>query len=438
MRRSSLRNLAGRVRLLLFLALAGCGSGGEGRCPDADLGAAPEEAAFAVVASDYLSTAVALLDDRGRLLEEAWVDSGTVAPGLSMALSGDVVLPTEPPPPGRLVLLDRYGTDVVDHFDLATGRMLGQWPTSVAPAGGAAWRPNPHDVVRLPDAGGAPRWVVSRFEPNLDPDAPGLDRGDDLLVLDAAGRALARWSLRDARLELPDGTRIHARPSRMVRRGEAGQWLVVGLARLSADFRRSGPGAVAVLDVATGRVVQVCEMPGLSNCGEVAAEPSDPRVFYVACRGRAFVAYEARVAEAGVARVRLGPTSGGCEEVAPRWPAEDGIGAPSSGLVPLGDGTLLAVAEGETAAGVPDRLLWLGVDGARRVVHEAEGAFVLGQGVASEGGRLALVPSAEAGVLRLGRDGPGAPPRLLGTSTTGTCRGLPPRQVGRLALGSDR
>ncbi len=438
MRRVILRILAGQPGLLAFWVLAGCGPGGEGPCTAAELGAAPEEAAFAVVASDYLSTAVALLDAQGRLLEEAWVDSGTVAPGLAMALSGDVVLPTEPPPAGRLVLLDRFGTDVVDHFDLSTGRVLGQWPASVAPAGGAAWRPNPYDVVRLPGPGGGVRWVVSRFEPNLDPDAPQIDRGDDLLVLDEAGRAVERWPLADARLDLADGTRIQARPSRMVRRGAGDRWLVVGLARLSADFRRTGPGAVAVLDADTRRLARVCELPGLSNCGEVAAEPGDPLVFYVACRGAAFVGYEARLAEAGVVRVRLDPATGGCEELAPRWPAEEGIGAPSAGLVPLGDGTLLAVAEGETAAGVPDRLLWLRADGTLVVVHEARAAFVLGQGAASGDGRLALVPSAEGGVLRLGRDRPAEPPRSVGWSVRETCRGLPPRQVGRLAARPDR
>ena len=210
-----------RPAILLQVGLMlGCGSGEGPRCGPAGLGPAPAATAYAVVASDYASTAVALLDAEGRPLQQAWVDSGTVAPGLSMALSGDVVLPTEAPPPGRLVLLDRYGTDVVDLFALASGRVLGQWPVSVAPPGGAAWRPNPYDAVRLPAADGAARWVVSRFEPNLDPAAPELDRGDDLLVLDERGRALARWPLGAARLQLPDGTRIHARPSRMVRRGE--------------------------------------------------------------------------------------------------------------------------------------------------------------------------------------------------------------------------
>ncbi len=422
--------MAGRSAVVawgtMLLALAACG-GSEGSCPPARLRPAAPEAHFAVVTSDYVSTAVALLDDSGALLESAWVDSGTVAPGLAMALSGDVTLPSEPPPPGQLLLLDRYGTDVVDVFDLRAGRLRAQWSVGGRVEDSGGWRANPHDALRLP--GEEPRWAISRFEPNLLPGAPGDERGDDLLVVGAEGEPLAVWPIREGRGEAPSGAPIWARPSRMVR---VDGWIVVGLARLSADFREAAPGAVAVLDAASGRVSDLCELPGLRNCPEVAAGVGGGWDVWVACRGTPFVPLAVRRREAGVARLRLDRVRGTCTALE-RVAGSEGTGpVASGGLVPLSEGAAVAVAEGEAAAGEPDRLLWFGPSGERAVLWTAEEAFSLGGGARSGDGHLLLVPEAGRGILRFEVPEAG-PPRWLGTTTgVSPCRGLPARQIGRL------
>ncbi len=425
--RASCRALLGCFALLLGgSCVAGC-TAPAGDCSAARLRPAPAGARFAVVASDYVSTAVALLDAEGVVLEEAWVDSGSAPPGLAMALSGDVVLPTGTPPADRLVLLDRYGTDVLDVFELRAGRVLAQWPVGGgADAGG--WRANPHDALLL--SGTETRWVVSRFEPNLVPESSEVERGDDLVLLGPEGRVRARWPLTEAQTWGPGGERVWARPSRMVR---VDDWIVVGLARLSTDFRIAAPGAVAVLESATGRLAALCEVPGLRNCPEVAVAQDGSWDVWVACRGEPFVSLEARRGTSGLARVRLDRDSGACERVEVVADGSSMSPAPSGGLVPLPDGSVLAVAEGELEAGEPDRLLWIGEDGGARVLWEADSAFVLGGGVLSADGRLALVPDAEQGVLRFDVV-EGAAPRWRGAVAFSGCRGLPPRQIGRLRL----
>ncbi|MDH5493558.1 MAG: hypothetical protein OEY14_16510, partial [Myxococcales bacterium] len=211
------------IALLLTLApLGACGA--ETPCGSASLAPPPSPPAFAVITSDYLSTAVALLDSDGERITEAWIDSGTTRPGLNTALSGDVDLPGAVIA-GELVLLDRLDTDLITRIDLTDGSTIAQWHVSPpAILGEAAFAPNPQDLLRLP--GGD--LLISRFEPNEAPDAGALDRGDDLLRLDGrSGAPIARIGLEPLRARI-DGVTVFARPARMLALDGG---LLVGLAR---------------------------------------------------------------------------------------------------------------------------------------------------------------------------------------------------------------
>ena len=407
--------------IVWVVAAAACGT--DPPCPHAALAPLPRSPAYAVVTSDFQSTAIALLDSDGALVTEAWLDSGTTEPGIVATLTGDVTLPTEPWP-GELVAIDRFGVDVITRIEVPTGRVLGQLPTRSEQRSG--YRPNPQDVVRL-DATHA---LVSRHEPNRDPGAPELDRGDDLIVVDLeASRVVERIGLEHLAVE-NGADPIRARPSRMVRRGAH---VVVGLARLS-DGWTAGPGAVAVVDPDTGAATET-PLDGLRDCGIVRAAPDSPTRVLVLCAGQPFetgtidAAREAtRRSHAGVAIVEVAPD--GTAEVTHLWRAADHPSAPvpTSSLVPLGGTRALATAMGDEREDRPDRVVAIDLStGAIDAVLEAP-AFAIGLGQLSPAEPVVLLPDATAGVRRVHADG-----FELSTKTDPSpCRALPSREVGAI------
>ncbi|HEX6243788.1 MAG TPA: hypothetical protein VFZ61_22895, partial [Polyangiales bacterium] len=68
---------------------------------------------YAAVSSDYNSTSISLLGADGELLADDYINSGSMDPGLTAFLSGDVELPTRSNDPGVLVLIDRFKNDVI-------------------------------------------------------------------------------------------------------------------------------------------------------------------------------------------------------------------------------------------------------------------------------------------------------------------------------------
>lgn len=404
---------------LLALLAAACTE--PASCPPADLGALDRAPAFAFVASDYGSSAVGLLDADGAMVREAWLDTGTAAPGLVAALSGDVVLASRAP--GRCVLgvIDRSGTDVVTLLDACASE-----PRAVQIDVGPSFDANPQDVLAIDDT----RALVSRHDPSLRPSAGELERGNDLLAVDwRQGRVLSRVDL--SALDLVDGERTYARPGRMVRleRG-AHAVVVIGLARLSEDFMRAGAGAAAVLDAATMRVSEVA-LDGLVNCAEVDAAPGDPAVAIVTCQGASFGDAEARRAGAGVAALELGED--GAVIVRSAWRAADHAEGPvfNTWSVPLSAERVVTVAMGDVRQGLGDvaGVIDLGRGEATLLVEAAE-AFVLGDGAYDADARLLLLPDAHDGTVR--RFVLSDPPRELEPVEASSCRGLPPREVRRI------
>lgn len=412
-----------RAALFAMLLIA-CGT--PDACPPAHLGPLDRDPAFAVVSSDYASSAIALLDEEGALITEAWLDSGTVVPGVVAALSGDVVLPTTPVAPCVLTVIDRYGTDVVTFLDTCgsdAGTVIAQIDV------GSAFRANPQDVVGLDDT----RAFVSRSDPNLDPDAAARDRGSDLLLVDfRRGRVLSRVDL--SALDVDPGEHVFARPGRMVRLVRGGiERVVVGLGRLSLDFAVAGPGGLGVVDPETLAVTGL-ELPELAACDELDAVPGEPALAVVTCRGPAYLNdEEERRPRTGLVLVEL-EESGGLR-VRARWEASEHPLAPvfNTWSVPVSAERVVSVAMGDLVLGVRDRvgLIELGAAGASPLLMDAGSAFVIGDGAYAHD--KLLLPDGEAGVVhRFVLDG--AAPRELEPVDTAGCRRLPPREVRPLSV----
>jgi len=387
------------------------------------------------VLSDYDSSAIALLDGRGEPITESWIDSGTRGSAIASGIGGDVVL-VERLRRGWLAILERYQSDVLTlaSFHDGTARQIDlRGDDRRLPIGHS---PNPQDAVRLDER----HALVARLNPAFDPRTPELARGNDLVVVDlASGSIEARIDL-GADVEVPSPfdpaqrVVVYARPSALalLQRG-ATRRVVVGLARLSADFTVSGPGAFAVVDPDARTTLAVLTPTAVRNCHSVRPVPDDAARVMALCSGPAFAGVEARRAEAALLRLAL--DEDGTVSIEARY---DAAGhpqhpPPTSGLVPLDATRALVVADprGESGATVADWLLLVELEAAHaRVVLEATKAFVLGQGTYDPERALALVPDAAALVVH--RLEVGASVVVGDAVRLPSCRTLPPRQVVRV------
>jgi hypothetical protein len=418
-----------RLALAAVVALAaGCASDGDatttgpelGRgCPGAPtLAELPAPPRFAVVLSDYASSAVAVLDAEAEPLAERWIDSGTRAPGLVAALSGDVDLPTRQAGDGTFTLLDRFRTDVVSRFCVPDGSLVGQVRTHGSAAGFSS---NPQDFVVTAEHDA---WA-SRFEPNLDPSAPPEEAGDDLVHIDPTTmeRTGGRIDLSPfgAAVRHPDSAEatVPARPQRLV---QVGDRLVVGLARLGRDLvDAAGEGAVAVVALETGDVT-VHELSGLANCGRVVPVPEAPQRVLVACEGFGRYHGDEPATRATAGLVLLDVLDGVVAEAA-RWsPAS---GEPLAVTAAIGVGATRAVAVA-AFGDAPAELYLVDLEtGGLWRIHAAGGPFDLGvPAYDADTGRL-VVPDAGVGIA-LYRRGPDGFART-GERVLASELGLPPR-----------
>jgi hypothetical protein len=222
---------------------------------DAEGGAACERGVV-VVTSDYRSTNIVVSTLDGTTLSGSFVSSGATKPGLALALSGDVDVPFVPPASGRLLILDRYGTNVLTWMNLGTAGVLAQLPI------GTGFESNPHDYIEVDST----RAYVSRFGTNPNPNQQPFDQGGDVLVVDTTLPAIK------GRIAIPEENPVlQPCPDSMA---WIGSEVVLTLGRWSADFSQVGDGRFVGLSPATNTIDWTVNVAGLQSCGRVAVSPS--------------------------------------------------------------------------------------------------------------------------------------------------------------------
>lgn len=361
--------------------------------PHADLAPLSEQPSFAVLTTNYVSTAIALLNTEGELITEAWVDSGTTPPGITTTLGGDVVLPSTSPSDGTLTLIDRLGVDVITRISVPSGEVLQQVHAQSNGTAETGFRANPQDWLVI-DADSA--WV-SRHEPNRNPRATGLDRGNDVLFIDLkSGLAAGRADFVSLEQSV-QGTAIFARPTQLQRLQDT---IAVGMSRLSLDFRTAATGALGFVDVNTlGQTF--LEFPGLVNCGMVAKVPNSDTELWVLCAGDTFGGAEERRLRSGLVRVSAERPGIARETYRMRATDHGNLLPPSTGLIPLDTERVIVIASGDASHEQEDQVLLIDTgNNTVTTVFEATESFVLGQGCYLEAARVLLIPDASAGARR--------------------------------------
>lgn len=356
--------------LALALGLAACADGGAAAAPEGHVDASCR---LATINTDYLSTSVSLLRADGSLCVAASITSGSRPPGVTTALSGDVVLPTEPSPDGRLVLIDRYPAAVLTFVVPETGAVERQIGV------GTGYPSNPHDVLFLSPQ----RAWVTRYDRNPTPTvAPAdLDDGADLLVLDPSTGAL----LDRVELAAEASPGMEPRPDRLARVGDR-VWVTLG--NLSAGFDAGGPGVIVSLDPDAAAVVGRAELGGLASCGGTLAVSPDGAGAWVSCTGVFARGATPQLAASGVVWLE-GGADGAPVEGFRLQAAQIGRGRPvGHPLAALDGGRALVVVLG-TLDGAPDALYLVDrAAGTATALDVETEAFSLGAMLAPEPGAL--------------------------------------------------
>ncbi len=229
-------------------------------------GAAPVtcESGVVVVTSDYTSTNIAVSRLDGTTLSPSFVSSGATKPGLTLALSGDVDVPLVAPASGRLLLLDRYGTNVLTWMKVADASVIAQLPV------GTGFESNPHDYLEVDSK----RAYVSRYGTNPDPGQQLFDEGGDLLILNTSTPGIL------GRIAIPEeNPALQPCPDVMT---WIGSEVVLTLGRWSADFSKVGDGRFVGISPAKNAIDWTVNVTGLQACGRVAVTPSG-KLAAIAC-----------------------------------------------------------------------------------------------------------------------------------------------------------
>ncbi|HEY5956576.1 MAG TPA: hypothetical protein VIV60_08490 [Polyangiaceae bacterium] len=214
------------------------------------------ERALVVVMTDYSSTNVGITELDGTPRSPSFISSAAAKPGLALALSGDVDAPRTAPASGRVVLLDRFGKNVVTWLDPTSAEVLAQLPV------GTGFESNPQDYLEYQG-----HWaMVSRFGSNPHPGQQAYDAGGDLLILDTDTPAIVD------RIAMPEeDPNLLPRPSGMTQLSDT---IVVSLGRLSADFHAVGSGRFVGVSPESKTLLWTVDIDGVKNCGRLALSPS--------------------------------------------------------------------------------------------------------------------------------------------------------------------
>jgi hypothetical protein len=376
-------------------------------------------AGLAVLSSDFnMSTTISLIDPETRaLVRDDCLSSGSVTPTLSLALTGDVTLPTRPQPRNELAVIDR-GNAAIIWLDPVTCAVKRQLSVSTG------FKSNPHDLVAV----NAEKAYVTRYATNPAPGASANDAGDDLLIIDPSGaKIVGRIDLGPYAAPV-EGKEILAQPDRAIL---AEGKLYVSLASQDPGFSAAGEGRLAVIDVATDQVTGTVSLPGMKGCSAMDYLAS-AKTLVVACGGSFSDADQ--TAASGIVLVDLAASPAAVKTTLRA--ADLGgqpvnfsfVVAPSQGVIWAG---MLGQADFTTGMTiVRDALVQVDPStGAVTKLFESD-AFQLGRVAGSS--NLLLVPEGSSTAPRVHAFGAGAAaanPTKLHDFDANPAGGLPPREI---------
>jgi hypothetical protein len=397
---------------LALTALAGAAACGSS---DSTFGAPNLGSGFAVVNSDFTVSSISLLDNTGKLAAGDCFSSSTQAPGATLALSGDVVLPSAAQPGNDVVAIDR-GNSSLTWLDPKTCKPLRQLDVSTG------FKANPHDVIGV----SATKAYVLRYELNPTPGKQANDAGDDILIIDPSKPAITGRIAMSTYAVQVTGTPIQARADRaLVIDGT----MYVALSNLSADFMTAGHGRLVMIDTATDKVTGQVDLPDLENCSGLSYL-DDKHALYVSCQGLFSAADPA--ATSGVLTVDLSASPPKVTHTQPAAPF-GGLTLESYSGVGRDGGLGFAVTAGAFKAPPTDALWTLDPStGKATSVSSATESFVYGTvlvDAANQRVYLTDATSTKPQVLELTYTDTAAPTLATGVATSPA--GLPPRELQR-------
>jgi len=366
-----------------------------------------------IVASDFKSTNIVVSGLDGITLSQSFVSSGATKPGLALALSGDVDVPFQAPASKRLLIIDRFGTNVLTWMDLGNASVLAQLSI------GTGFQSNPHDYLEVDGT----RAYVSRFGTNPAPGAQPFDQGGDLLILDTQSYAIT------GRIPMPEeDPQLQPCPDALTPlRGD----VVVSLGRRSANFSRTGDGRFVGVSPATNQVTWQLDIPGLQACGRLAVAPSGA-LAAVACSGTLDTStglFDPAGSDIVVYDATVTP---------PKERRRFGLGKTlNSGLQPLltfaSNDTILALTYGGNATAGDTAFALNATTGNVTQLVEATNAYVLGGLHCAPGkGDVCLLADAQRNRLRRWHVSSDGQFDALDDAVLETVIGLPPRTMGSL------
>jgi hypothetical protein len=338
---------------------------------------------IAVIDSDFKSTAISLLDAHGmKLRQDDCIDSGAVTPTLSIALSGDVSLASQPQPNGELVLVDRTNGALI-WLDPATCKVTREL------AVGTGFYSNPHDVISVSTT----KAYVTRYETNATPSgsAGANDQGDDLLIINPSTLAITGRIDLSSYATTAAGVTLQARPDHAL---YVGGKVYVVLGNLSGDFKTSGPSRVVIVDPATDKVVGTIDPTGFANCAGIDYLASSHTLF-LTCGGDFNSDPATQLAQSGVL---LYDVSGAAPKLVKTIPASV-LGRPLGNVfAAVSDELAVASIYGDFTGTPPDALYTIDLQAVSATkVADAAGSFVLGGAVIDAANHRVFVTNAEKG-----------------------------------------
>jgi hypothetical protein len=233
---------------------------------------------LAVVSSDFQSSELALLAPDGEVKSAAFLSSAsTAATSLAAPFSGDLSVASALRRPGELVVIDRFGTNVLTFVDTRTAVVRAQLPV------GTGFEANPQDYLELSEH----EAFVPRLSENASPGREPNDRGSDLLILDPSVPEIV------GSLAMPRLAGFRPNPVGVTLLAGRGDVLVT-LQHARSDYSGMAESELVAVTIGGPRVHYRRPLTGLKNCGRAELSPSRARLL-VACA--AFVDRQGAVAE---------------------------------------------------------------------------------------------------------------------------------------------